>query len=229
MFRMVQSSTSIPASFIVDPSAEFLPGQVAQLMVVGNQVVATVSNGLAPIGVIDEIRTKSFTAVSWQETVIVPAVGVLNSNNKLVTPIDIKAELENAYVYSSSFVSTVPVQLIPINGVIVFLAGTELNYDAIGSGTPNAIKTIVNYQYQVPNVPGDDSTMGSGRITVWFDRMWFQTDQYETNQQYPIGANLFVSEKGLFTTRKPSEFHPAVAMVSAPPTTTYNQLEVFYF
>jgi hypothetical protein len=229
MLKIVQTSNSLPASFILDPSAEFMPGMCAELTVIGNQVMATVSNGTAPIGVIDDVRTRSFSSVAWNETVIVSVPNPVESSGKLVTPYDVKAELVHAGITSSSFQSTVPVQLIPVNGVIVFPAGTELNLDLTGSGTPNAIRTMVNYTYTVPNIPGDDSTMGSGRVTVWFNRMFFQTDQYESNQIYPVKANVFVSEKGLFTTRRPSDRHPAVGMICAPPSSSHSMIEILWF
>lgn len=202
---------------------------IAELTVIGNQVMATVSNGTAPIGVIDEIKTRAFTNVSWNEVVIVPAVGVPGPKNQLVTPIDIKAELRKPNIISSSFNSTVNVVLNPVNGVVTFLAGTPLNFDLMGTGQANAIRTIVNYTYQVANIPGDDSTQGSGRMTVWFNRMFFQTDQYETNQQYPVRANLYVSEAGFLTTRRPSNIHPAIGMVTAPPTPMNPMVEILYF
>jgi hypothetical protein len=229
MLRLVQVGNTLPANFIVDPSAEFQPGQIAELTVIGNQVMATVSNGTAPIGVIDDIKTKAFTNVSWNEVVIVPAVGVAGPGGTIVTPIDIKAELRKANIVSASFTSTTDVVLNPTNGVITFLAGTPLNFDLMGTGSPNAIRTIVNYTYYVANIPGDDSTAGSGRITVWFNRMFFQTDQYETNQQYPVRANLYVSETGFLTTRRPSSIHPAVGMVTAPPTPMNPMIEVLWF
>jgi len=202
---------------------------IAELTVIGNQIMATVSNGTAPIGVIDDIKTRAFTNVSWNEVVIVPATGVPGPGGTLVTPIDIKAELKKPNITASSFNSTVNVVLNPVNGVITFVAGTQLNFDLTGTGTPNAIRTIVNYTYQVPNIPGDDSTQGSGRVTVWFQRMFFQTDQFETNQQYPVRANLYVSEMGLLTTRRPSSLHPAVAMVTAPPSPLNSMLECLWY
>lgn len=229
MLRIIQTGNALPVSFIVDPSAEFQPGMIAELTVIGNQVMATVSKGTAPIGIIDEIRTKAFTSISWNEVITVPAVGSPGPGGQLITPIDIKAELKYPNILSSSFISTVEVELIPTNGVIKFLAGTPLNYDMIGTGQPNAIRTIVNYTYHVPNIPGYDSTQGSGRMTVWFNRMFFQTDQYETNQTYPVRANLYVSESGLLTTRRPSQYHPAVGMVTAPPTVYTNMIEVLWF
>jgi len=202
---------------------------VAELVVIGNQVMATVSNGTAPIGIIDDIRTKAFTNVSWNEVIVVPAAGVVGPGGVIVTPVDVKAELKKPNIIANTFTSTVDVALNATNGVITFVAGTPLNFDLTGTGSPNAIRTIVNYTYYVANIPGDDSTSGSGRITVWFQRMFFQTDQYETNQQYPVRANLFVSETGFLTTRKPSEFHPAVAMVTAPPTPMNPMIEAMYY
>jgi hypothetical protein len=212
-----------------DPSAEFQPGMVAELTVIGNQVMATVSNGTAPIGIIDDIKTKAFTNVSWNEVVMVPATGVPGPNNTIVTPIDIKSELRKPNIIFSSFSSTVDVLLNATNGVITFPAGTPLNTDLTGTGSYNAIRTIVNYTYYVANIPGDDSTAGTNRITVWFQRMFFQTDQYETNQQYPVRANLYVSETGFLTTRHPSSIHPAIAMVTAPPTSMNPMLEALFF
>ena len=231
MLRLVQVGNALPSTFICDPSAEFQPGMCAELTVVNNQVVATVSNGTAPIGIIDDIRTRAFTAVAWNESKAVPAPGAIPGPipGTLVTPVDIKVELAHANVSPLSFISTVDVQLIPLNGVIVFPAGTVLNIDLNGTGVFDGIQTLVNYTYQVPNIPGDDSTIGSGRMTVWFNRMFFQTDQYETNQVYPVKANLYCSETGLLTTRRPSSIHPAVAMVTAPPTAQNAMIEALWY
>lgn len=229
MLRLVQVGNTLPVSFICDPSAEFQPGMIAELTVIGNQVMATVSNGTAPIGVIDDIKTKAFTNVSWNETVTVPAIGVPGPQGVLVTPVDIKVELRKPNIVPSSFNSTVNVVLNPVNGIITFVAGTPLNIDLSGTGQFNGIKAVVNYTYMVANIPGDDSTQGSSRMTVWFERMFFQTDQYETNQQYPVRANLYVSEVGFLTTRRPSPIHPAVGMVTAPPTPMNPMIEVLWF
>jgi len=230
MLRLVFTSNQLPASFMVDPSAEFEPGMIAELTVIGNQVMATVSSGIAPIGIIDDIKIKAFTAVSWNETVIVPIPNSIPGPGGVpVLATDVKAELKYPNVVSSSFLSTVDVVLNPVNGVITFVAGTPLNFDLVGAGSPNAIRTIVNYTYYVANVPGDDSTAGSGRVTVWISRGIYQTDKYETNQLYPVRANLYVSESGLLTTRKPSPKHPAIAMVTAPPTALNSFLELMLY
>lgn len=228
MLRIVQVGNTLPFSFPVDPNAEFQPGQIAQLSVMGNQVVCGVSDGRVPLGIIDDIKTRSFTAAAIDEVIIAPAAGV-ESNGQLVTPIDIKVELQNPNVLPSSFVSDpVDVELIPRNGVITFLAGTPLNFSLTDSGTPDAIRTRVSYTYQVPNVPGDDSTAGHGRVTVWFSRIIAQTDQYDTAVRYPVNATLFVNENGMLTTRKISDEFPGVAIVTGPPTTVHSALEFLW-
>lgn len=227
MLRILQSGNSLPYSFIVDPNAEFQPGQIAQLNLMGNQIVCGVSDGTAPLGIIDDMKTNAFTRPSINEIVIVPVVGVI-SNGRLVAATDTMAPLENAYILERSFVANIEVVLNPKNGIITILQGTPLNYDSTGSGQPDSIRVVVSYTYQVPNIPGVNSTEGSGKVTVWFDRIIFQTDQFETNQAYPLNANLFVSESGLLTTRMPSVYHPSVAMVTAPPSPLHGFLEAIY-
>lgn len=230
MLRLVQVCNSIPFTFPVDPNAEFQPGMIAQLTVMGNNVVCGVSDGTVPIGIIDDVKTRAFFAPSVDEIIIAgPIAGITGPGGSLITPTDVKMELENPNVVASSFTSDpVDVELIPRNGVIIFLAGTPLNFDADGDGIPDSIRTRVNYTYQVPNVPGDDSTQGSSRVTVWFTRLIAQTDQYETNQRYPINANLFVSEEGKLTTRQPSPNHPGVAIVTGTPTSVFSSLEFLW-
>jgi len=217
----------MPFSFPVDPSAEFQPGQLAQLNVMGNNVVCGVSDGMAPIGVIDDIKTNSFLACSIDEIVIAgPIIGVVGPRGVMITPTDVKVELANAGISPGSFVSDpVDVELIPRNGVIVFLAGTELNLDADGDGIYDSIRTVVSYTYYVPNVPGDDSTIASGRVTVWFQRFIGQTDQFDTTQRYPINSPLFVNEEGKFTSRQPSANHPGVAFVTGSPSSVFSSME----
>lgn len=228
MLRINHSSNTLPASFPCDPSVEFMPGMIAGLKIIGGNIVATVSNGTAPIGIIDDVRTRAFSDVSWNEEVLCPAQGVIGPGGQLVTPIDLYVNLEHPNIIKNSFDTTVDCILNANNGGVTFPAGTPLNIDLLGTGEPNGIRAFVNYTYYVPNIPGDDSTQGSGRITIWYSRMFFQTDQYETNQPYPLNANLFVNECGKLTTRQPAEYFPAVALLTAPPTTYNSFIEVLW-
>lgn len=225
--RLVQVGSSLPFSFPVDPNSEFQPGMIAQLNAMGNQIVCGVSDGTCPIGIIDDIKTSAFTTAAIDEVLIVPVTGVL-SGGYWVTSSEIKAELANPHILERSFVSDVDVALIARNGVVAIPAGTLLNFDQAGSGTPDSVRVVCSYSYQVPNVPGDDSTIGSGRVTVWFQRIIFATDMFETNVTYPLGANLFVSESGLLTTRQPSANHVSVAIVTAPPSSMHPSLEALW-
>lgn len=227
--RIMQVGNSLPYSWPVNHSSTFQAGMIAQLGIQGNSIVAGVSDGTAPIGIIDDQRSKAFTAVSWDEEIVVSATGVDIGGGVLTTPIDIKAELANANVLPDTFVSIpVSIQLIPRNGVIVFPAGTELNYDRLGTGTPNAIRTFVRYNYQIPNVLGDDTTAGSQRITVWFQRGIYQTDIFDSSAAYPLNANLYVNEKGLLTTKQLTPYHPSIAIVTAAPNISWPWCEFLY-
>lgn len=230
MLRILQHGNSIPYAWAVDPSCAFQPGMIAQLTTLGNTIVATVSNGTAPIGIIDDIKTTAFYAPSISEVVIAgPIVGVYNSNNDLVTPVDVKMELQNSNVQASSFISyDIDLELIARNGVVVFLAGTSLNFDLDGDGIPDSIRTVVSYNYQIPNVPGDDSTQGSGRMTVWFNRMIAATDQFDTSVRYPLGCALFCGQDGKLTSKQWSEDLPGIAICTGPPSSILSSLEFLY-
>jgi hypothetical protein len=224
--KIVQVGNALPVSYPVDPVAEFEPGMMAQLYLRGNNLVCGVSDGRAPFGIIDDFKTRAFTAPSIDEEVIVPVTTATEQQGQLVTPVDLKWELNNPNIIPSSFItSPVDVALIPRNGVILFPAGTALNFDLDGDGIPDSIRTIVSYVYQIPNVSGDDSTLGSGHITVWFQRGIFQTDMYCTNQRYPLNSILFVSEEGRLTTSQPNDDYPGVALVTGPPTAAFSMLE----
>jgi len=229
MLKIINRGNAEPFSWVCDPTVEFQPGQIAELTVLGNQICATVSAGLAPIGIIDDIRTKSFTNVSWNEEIIVPIQNPSGSPSNPTVPYDTKVELKHPSIVKTSFRSSVPVELNANNGVITFIAGTPLNFNLTGNGPNDSIRAIVNYTYYIPNIPGDDSTASSGRMTVWYNRGIFETTVYETNQQYAVRANLFVSEMGLLTTRQPSTLHPAVATVTAPPSAISPTLQFMWF
>lgn len=229
MLRILHAANSLPYYWPVDSSSSFQAGMVAQLTVQGNQVVATVSNGTAPLGLIDDQRTNVFTANVWDEMIIQDATGVPGPGGSTVTAIDIMVPLKNPNISTSSFVSIpAAVQLIPRNGIIIIPAGTPLNYDNGGVGSFNSVKTNVRYTYQIPNIIGDDTTAGSNRVTIWFSRVVFSTDQMEVAQSYPVNANLFVSEAGLLTTRQPSPSYPPVALVLGPPSPLNPTIEALW-
>jgi len=226
MLKVIHSGNSMPISLPVDPTSEFQPGMFAQLGLMGNDSVATVSDGTAPLGIIDDIRSTAFTKSKIDEIVVIPVTAVeTDSNGNLVNSEDMTGVLEHPHITESSFTSTVSVLLNPINGIITVPTGTELNYDSDGDGTNDSFKIICNYIYRVAAKPGDDTTIGSGRITVHYQRGIYATDQFDTTQVYPLNATLYVGLDGKLTSKQPTETHPGVAICTGPPSAANGTLE----
>lgn len=229
MLRLIQIGNTLPVSFPVDPTSTFQPGQVAQLKVIGNEIVCGVSDGTAPFGIIDDINTASFTAPITDEVVLISVVGI-SDGYQVVSVAEAMQTLRFPNVVRSSFVADVDgLSLNDVNGVVIAPVGTPLNYDSDGDGLVDSIRVIVSYIYRIPNIPGDNTTAGSGRMTIWFQRGIFETDQFDTKQRYVVNATLFVNSDGLFTTSQPSTNHPGVAMVTGPPTGITETLEFIWF
>lgn len=229
MLRLIQVGSALPLSYPVDPTSTFQAGQIAQLKVIGNEAVCGVSDGTAPLGIIDDVNTSAFTAPVVDEVVDVPVIGVGDGYGNYVVATNTKQELRYANVVRSSFVADIEgIILNDINGVITVAEGTPLNKDLDGDSIPDTVRVVVSYIYRIPNIPGDNSTASSGRITVWFERGIFETDQYDSRQKYVINATLFVNEEGKLTTKQPTPQHPGVALVTGPPTGINETLEFMW-
>lgn len=219
-----------PVSLPVDMTAEFEPGVVGQLKILGNDIVCGVSDGTAPLGLIDDARTNAFTKPVKDEVVeINVAATTTDANGKLVSVGDQTGFLENPSIIASSFISTVDVMLNDKNGAIIVPAGTELNYDSNGDGINDSFRVITSYIHRINTKPGDDTTLGSGKISVHTSRGFYATDQFDTTQIYPLNATLYVGLDGKLTTKQPTANHPGVAMVTGPPSSTNSTLEFLWF
>ena len=228
VLRVIQANSGRPSQYPVDPNAVFEPGMIAQFKMLGNEVFIGVSDGKAPIGIIDEIRTIAFTQPVVDEVVIIP-VSTTWDGYAFVSTVEAKQELNNSQIVPNSFAVDRPgLQLNPVNGVLVAPAGTEANYTINGANTPNAIRVKARYSFKVPNIPGEDSTVGSNKMTFWFTRGIFQTDQYEM-VHYSVNATLFVSPAGKLTAEMSSAGQPGVAMCIVPPTAHNPMLEFIWF
>ena len=230
MLRLIHISNQLPVSFPVDPTSTFQPGQIGQLKVMGNEVVCGVSDGTAPFGIIDDINSAAFSAPMIDEVKIVPAIGIHDGYGHYISAIDVKQELTWPSIIRSSFVSDLGnVILNDINGIITVQAGTPLNYDSDGDGIVDSIRVVVSYIYRLANIPGDNTTIGSNRISLWYCRGIFETDQYDTRQVYVVNATLFVNSEGLLTTEQLTNSHPGVALCSGPPSGINNSLEFVWY
>lgn len=230
MLRVIQVGTSRPVSFPVDPNSTFEPGMICQLKLLNNDVVAGVSDGTAPLGIIDDIKTIAFTASQRDEIVIIRAPSnEFDGYSSFVSTAEFLKELDNANIVPNSFRADYPgLQLNSVNGTLRAPEGTVLNYTTDGSITPNAILARVSYNYYIPNIPGEDSTVGSGKLTYWFTRGVFETDQYE-QVLFALNAPLFVSSAGKLTAEQTDSRQPAVAMCTIPPTSHNPRLQFLWF
>lgn len=232
MLRLIQTGNALPFSYPVDPSASFMPGMIGQLKLVGQDIVLGLSDGTAPLGIIDDVRTNAFTQPVVDEIVLIRAPDpslIYTDGYNFFNSIDFSAPLDNGGIIQSSFVADYDgLVLNPVNGILTLPADSRLNFDSTGDGKNDCVKTIVNYVYQVPSLPGDDSTIGSSRVTFWFQRGIFATDQYDTLQRYPLSATLFVNAEGKLTTKQITETHPGVAICTGPPSAIVNTLEFMW-
>lgn len=226
MLKIIHSGNALPMSLSVDPTAEFEPGMFAQLGLIGNDIVAGISDGTAPLGLIDDVRTSAFTKPQVDEIVIAPVqASEIDQNGKRVSSVDVTGFLEYPNIIENSFTSTISVILNKVNGAVTIPAGTEMNYDADGDGINDSFKCIVNYIYRIAGKPGDDTTIGSGRVTIHYQRGIYATDQFDTTQVYPLNSTLYVGLDGKLTSQQPTENHPGVAVCTGPPSAAISTLE----
>lgn len=230
MLKVIHSQ-SMPISLPVHPSAEFEPGYIMQLGVVGNDIVCGVSDGSAPFGIVDDARTTAFTKPQIDEIVqiSVPAGSIAtDENGKLVNSAEVNSPLDNPHIIQSSFISTVSVFLNYVNGIVTVPVGTELNYDYDGDGTNDGYKIVVSYIYRISNRPGDDTTLSSSRVSIHYIRGIYATDQYATDQVYPLNATLYCGLDGKLTTKQSADTTPAIALVTGPPSGVQTSLEFLW-
>lgn len=227
ILRLIQIGNALPLSYPVDSTSSFDSGHIGQLYLMGNNIVCGLSDGSAPLGIIDDVRTTAFFAPSIDEVKIQPVVGQL-IGGKYLSVTDVVVLLDHSNIQTNSFICDTEIYLRETNGAVIIPAGTELNYNLTGGPTPDAIRIVCSYSYQVPGIAGDDSTAGATRITIHFQRGIYATNIYEVGQSYPLSANLFVSENGVLTTRQQTPYHPTVGIVTGPPTSSATTLEFMW-
>ncbi len=141
------------------------------------QVVLTTGTD-ALIGVIDENKTTQFIATVQTEYVNTTGGGLtVNLNNANVVPGTFATGTAVAFLTSAA------------NGTVT---GTT-------AGT-------VSYSYVIPGKAGDDTTLASGKCTLWLQEGEYATDVYEVAtvssglQAYAVGAPLYASANSKLTT-----------------------------
>lgn len=225
--RLLYTSGQTHGLWPVDPSVEFQAGQVAALVELGGDIFATVSDGcnLPPIGIIDDVKTEAFSKNSLDELIFIPATGVPDGYGNLISTVDTMGFLQNTNIIPSTFVSSLDVLLNPRNGVVQVPAGTVLNQVDPNDPSQTGFELQIAYTFQIPDLPGEDTTAGSGKLSVHIFRGIYATDMFDPIVEYPLSAPLYCGRDGKFTTEPNG---PIVAIVTAPPSILINELEFLW-
>lgn len=164
------------------------------------QLATSGTTGL--VGIIDDNKTTSFSATAVNEVVASGAVALAHAN-----------------IISSG----VGAQLTSPSGTITLTSA--VNGTITVSGLVPGSTTTVSYSYIIPGKAGDDTTLASGKCTIWLQEGEYSTDVYELAStvalsSYVVGAALYVADntngqQGRLTTRVGAE---KVAYVTKAPT-----------
>jgi len=183
-FKLLYENTASPqGDFLVDPN---MVAEAGMLGVVSGtttgsptglpMVVVGFSGVSGLVGIIDENKTTQFLATVSNENVV--------SGN---------TTLAHANIVNGTFAS--------ISGTNSILSATNGTLTQSGMGGD-----YVNYSYVIPGKAGDDTTLGSGKCTLWIQAGEFATDIYETLAAngttvlaYAVNDALYVSGNGKLT------------------------------
>jgi hypothetical protein len=227
MFR-IKSCGGISNTYKVDKDAQFQPGQIAQLRDNGSETaICSVCTGTRPCGIIDDVKMLHMEDIVKNEVVI----GIPNQPKGLSKlSSNLCVELNHPNIIERSYVSTqTNVELLPGLGIMTFVTGTPLNFSSKNDGVLDAIKAKVSYRYKLRNVPGDDTTISSGKVTVWdVPGMIFESNQVDLNAPYHIGMQVFVGSDGRLTTRNYFNTDPVAEVALEPNPADFENLGYWF-
>jgi hypothetical protein len=224
MLRIIETFNNLPQNIEVDPDANFQPGNVGSLRIKNSKSVMGICDGLHPYGILDDIKSNVIRCVPVPptQTFIVPAEDIEFDANKkaIILSKAQKVELNHANIIAASFISDVPGTLKYLNGIFILPIGTICNYclkpSINGSTINDAVRFSCKYAYNINKV--DDTTLGSGRVTVWSKNMIAETDMYSIAHEYNKYMPLYV-ENGLLTTKRLDSQCKCIGIVLEGPTT----------
>jgi hypothetical protein len=183
-FKLLYENTASPqGDFLVDPN---LLAEAGMLGVVSGTttgsptglpyVVLGFSGATGLVGIIDENKNTQFLATVNGEVVVSGQTTAAHAN-----------------IVSATFAAS----------------GTGIAINSAANGTytnTNTGTSFINYSYVIPGKAGDDTTLGSGKCTLWLQNGEFATDIYETLGTdgstvlaYTVNAALYCSGNGKLT------------------------------
>jgi len=182
-FKLLYTNLAGPqGDFLVDPSLTFEAGQIGYL----TSTTTGSPTGLPQVQVADD-------------TTVNTVLGVIDDNK------------------TTQFLATVQNEAVA-TGVGITLAHANVISGTFATGTSNATVTsyvngvadvtlagTVSYSYIIPGKAGDDTTLASGKCTLWLQNGEYSTDVYEVASStgdllaYGVGDRLYVSAEGKLT------------------------------
>jgi hypothetical protein len=181
-FKLLYTNLAGPqGDFLVDPSSTFEAGMVGTLQgtTTGTptglpQVILAATGTTGLLGIIDDNKTTTFLATV---------------KNEAVTTVGIGVALAHANIISGTFATGTS------GGAAAFVSGNGFT-----NGLATVVTTgVVSYSYIIPGKAGDDTTLASGKCTLWLQPGEYSTDVYEVAttlgvvQPYAVAGALYVS------------------------------------
>jgi len=153
------------------------------------EVTLATSGTTGMLGIIDDNKTATFTATSVNEPVVSGQSALRHAN--LVT---------TTVAYSNPGASGTVTVTNQTNGTIT-----------VADVDPNDTEGTVSYGYIIAGKAGDDTTLASGKCTIWLAEGEYSTDVFELSSavalsSYAVGTDLRVADttygqEGRLTTR----------------------------
>lgn len=218
----------------VDPTVTFEAGQIGQLTVdpMGNTVVTLA--GSKPLGLIDDNKTTAFTQPIIGEVHYVATVAAATwytDNAHLVSDSELVFLLSSTGAVAATCVRGVDYSVTSYaNGIFaVFLAGLidvavpylDMNHD----GVADSVNIAMQYHFAVPGVAGQDTTLASGLVTMWFHKGEYSVSMYDSAASYAVNTKLYVGDGagghaplGVLTVAARTANTQVVGIVTQPPT-----------
>lgn len=223
MLKIIETFNNSPICVSVSPNLQMQPGQIGSLVIKQGSPVLSISDGLNPLGIIDDIRSHVIRKVpeDINQLFVLTAINPMLNGDKYVLSQDQTFHLPHHNIIAASFTCNVNVILDLIAGKLTFVAGTICNFDQ------KAIQFSCRYAYNTICDSLQDSISGTHRATVWTQNMIAETDIYDTTVEYPKYANLYVAH-GLLTTSRFDFMCKSVGIVLPCPEMNYGLLRFLW-
>lgn len=183
-FKLLYTNLAGPqGDFLVDSAVSFEAGMLGKLTGTSTGLpqvtLAGAAVGTQAVGIIDDNKTSQFIATVVNEAVASGAT-----------------VLSHANIVSGT--------LVVGSSVGAAIAGFNYTNGAFSTATSNT--GTASYSYYIPGKAGDDTTLASGKCTLWIQPGEYATDVYEvaantgTAISYSVGAPLYSSSNSKLTT-----------------------------